>query len=60
MLGPVVYLTVGTTKLFDSSLVGFYMCLVVISVFPIFNAILTIAFVGPYRRFTVGWIEGGV
>ncbi|KAH7718175.1 hypothetical protein AAVH_14378 [Aphelenchoides avenae] len=56
MLGPVLYF-VMSVMWFRASIVGPYVGLVIIGVFPMVNALLTITFVGPYRRFTVGWLK---
>ncbi|KAH7709534.1 hypothetical protein AAVH_23206 [Aphelenchoides avenae] len=39
------------------TLVSMYICLVGVSIFPLFNALLTIVFVSPYRAFTMKWIR---
>lgn len=57
ILGPAVYLSGAMVRLYSISLYAFYMCLVGISVFPMMHALLTITFVGPYRRFTAQWMK---
>lgn len=39
------------------TLVSIYICLVGVSIFPLFNALLTIVFVSPYRAYTMKWIR---
>ncbi|KAH7718174.1 hypothetical protein AAVH_14377 [Aphelenchoides avenae] len=46
MVGPVLYFVIGILERFTASIVGFYMGLVIIGVFPMVNALLTITFVG--------------
>lgn len=57
IMGPFLYLVGGMLQLYMTPLEAFYMCLVGISLFPMVNALLTITFVAPYRRFTAHWIK---
>lgn len=57
IVGPVLYLGSMVFLRYQGQLVPFYCCLVGITVFPAVNALLTLAFVAPYRRFTLGWMR---
>ncbi|KAH7680523.1 hypothetical protein AAVH_41102, partial [Aphelenchoides avenae] len=57
MLGPVLYMMGCVVIRVHALLVGFYLCFVGLSAFPLANALLTVVFVAPYRKFTFRWIR---